>query len=103
MYIIVLITAANKKEAGKIASGLVRAKLAACVNIIEGVKSLFWWKEKLEKAQESFLIAKSTKGKLKPIIKLVKSLHSYQVPEIIALPISAGNKEYLEWINASVG
>ena len=103
MYIVVFITCANKKEAERIAEKLIRSKLAACVNIVRDVESRFWWQAKLDKADELLLIAKSTKVKLNKIIKLVKSLHSYEVPEIIALPIVGGNEKYLEWIDASIG
>lgn len=102
MYIVILITCANRKEAQKIARALISEKLAACVNIIENIQSLFWWKAKVDLACESLLIVKSGKPKLAKIIRLVKSLHSYQVPEIIALPILAGNKDYLRWIDESI-
>lgn len=102
MYIVVLVTAGNKKEARKIAMGLIEQKLAACVNIIDKVDSLFFWEAKIDRAKECLLIIKSKKDKLPGIIKLVKSLHSYKVPEIIALPIIAGSKPYLRWIDASV-
>jgi len=101
MYIVILVTAANKKEAKKIARALIKEKLAACVNIIENVHSLFWWQGKADTAKEVLLIAKSRKTLMNKLIKKVKSLHSYEVPEIIALPIVAGNKEYLKWINES--
>ena len=102
MYIVILITCSNKKEAREIAQALIEQKLAACVNIIDNVQSLFWWKAKVDLARESLLIVKSGKLKLTKIIRLVKSLHSYQVPEIIALPILAGNKDYLRWIDESI-
>ena len=102
MYRVILVTAANKKEGRKIAMALVSNKLAACVNIIEGVESLFLWKGKIDSAKEVLLIVKTVKGKLPKAIKLVKSLHSYEVPEIISLPIIAGFKPYLKWINESL-
>jgi len=102
MYIVIFITCSSKKEAGNIAHALIEQKLAACVNIIENIQSLFWWKAKVDHARESLLIVKSGKLKLAKIIRLVKSLHSYQVPEIIALPILAGNKDYLRWIDESI-
>jgi periplasmic divalent cation tolerance protein len=102
MHIVIFITAANKKEAGKIAAALVKSKTVACVNVIDKVESFFWWQGKIEQAPELLLIAKSTKAKLNQIIKLVKSLHSYEVPEIIALPITGGSKKYLEWIDAAI-
>ena len=103
MYIVIFITAANKKQANNIGRELVKHKLAACVNIASNIESIFWWQGKLDKAKESLLIIKSRKEKLSKIIKLVKSLHSYSVPEIIALPIISGNKDYLKWIDDSIG
>jgi len=102
MFILIFITAANKKEAGKIARGILEHKLAACVNIVERIESLFWWKSRIDQSGESLLLVKTKKTKLSSVIKLVKSLHSYEVPEIIALPIIAGEKKYLNWIDASL-
>ncbi|MBP7836016.1 MAG: divalent-cation tolerance protein CutA [Candidatus Omnitrophica bacterium] len=102
MHIIVLITAGNKKEADKIAKKLVQDKLAACVNIVAGVKSLFWWQGKVERAKETLLIVKSRKEKFNKIVKSVKANHSYAVPEIIAIPIASGFKPYLKWIDESL-
>ncbi len=101
MNILIFVTAANRKEADKIASSLVKARLAACVNIIGNVRSLFWWQGKADSAKEIILIIKTKKALLNKLIKKVKSLHSYQVPEIIASPIIGGDKKYLEWINES--
>ncbi|MDD5115903.1 MAG: divalent-cation tolerance protein CutA [Candidatus Omnitrophica bacterium] len=103
MHIIVFITASNNKEARKIASALVSVKLAACVNIASKVDSLFFWEGKVQKASESLLIIKTRKEKLAKLIKLVKSLHSYDVPEIIAVPVISGDRPYLRWIDAVVG
>ena len=100
MHIIIFVTASNKKEAQKIAAGLIKQKLAACVNIVDKVDSLFSWEGKTQKAKESLLIIKSRKEKMPKVIKLVKSLHSYTVPEIIAFPIISGDKQYLRWIDA---
>ena len=102
MYIVIFITVSNKKEAQKIAAALIKQKLAACVNCIDKVDSVFFWKSKIDQAKESLLVIKSKKEKLTKIIKLVKSIHSYKVPEIIALPIIAGDKSYLRWIDASL-
>jgi periplasmic divalent cation tolerance protein len=102
MYIVVLVTAKNKKEALKISAGLIKAKLAACVNIVNKIDSIFFWLGKIDRSQESLLVIKSKKEKLTRIIKLVRSLHSYEVPEIIALPIITGNNSYLRWIDAAL-
>lgn len=101
MNIVILVTAANNKEAGKIAAALIKDKLAACVNIIENIHSLFRWQGKVDHAKETLLIIKSRKALEHKLIKKVKSLHSYEVPEIIALPIISGDKKYLEWLNES--
>lgn len=102
MYVVILVTAKNKKEALKISASLIKAKLAACVNIVSKIDSIFFWAGKIDQAKESLLVIKSKKEKLPKIIKLVKSLHSYEVPEIIALPIIAGDKAYLRWIDAAL-
>ena len=101
MYVVILVTAKDIAEANKIADGLVEDKLAACVNIVQAVRSLFWWEGKVDKADEVLLVIKSLKRHLQKIIKKVKSLHSYTVPEIIALPIIGGNKDYLDWVKNS--
>ncbi len=100
-YIVVLVTAKDKKEAGRIARGLLRAKLIACANIIEGVQSLFWWQGKIDMSQEVLLVLKTKKILFRKVLNQVKSLHSYQTPEIIALPLVAGSEDYLAWISSS--
>jgi len=102
MHIVILITASKKKEAKKIAAKLLKEKLVACVNIVDKVESFFWWQGKIDKAAESLMVIKSTKAKFGKIVKAVLSVHSYTVPEIIALPIIAGHKPYLDWIDASI-
>jgi len=102
MYVVIFVTAANKEEAQKIAASLIERKLAACVNIIDKIESVFWWEGKVESAREMMLVIKSKKTNLDKIIKQVKAMHSYSVPEIIAIPIAGGYKPYLKWINDSV-
>ena len=99
-YIVVFVTANSVKQAGVIAKELLTQKAAACVNTL-GVDSLFTWKSKLEKTKEILLIVKSQRKLFKKIEKIVRKFHSYEVPEIIALPIVAGHKPYLDWINES--
>jgi len=103
MHILILVTCAQKKEAQEIAAFLMRQKLAACVNIVEKIDSVFFWEKKVQRAKEVLLLVKSRRPKLARIIKLVKSRHSYQVPEIIALPIIGGHKPYLDWIDDALG
>ncbi len=100
MAIVVFITAKNKREAKRIAKRLLKQKLAACINIVEKVNSLFWWGGKIEDVSEAFLIVKTRKSLLKKVIKAVRRVYSYQVPEIITLPIQGGFKGYLDWLLA---
>ena len=102
MYLIVFITTINIEEANKIAEKLVQEKLIACANIIAGIKSIFWWEGKVDRADEVLLILKTKKSVLSKLIKAVKSAHSYSCPEVIALPIVGGNKDYLKWIDDSI-
>ena len=101
MHIVILVMAKNKDEADKIARHLISGKLAACVNIIPQVQSIFTWQEKIETEDEVLLIIKSRQSLFEKIEVAVKEVHSYSVPEIIALPIAAGSQEYLNWINES--
>lgn len=103
MYIVIFITAPNKKEARHIAKVLLKARLIACANIVGNVKSLFWWQGKINNAKEALLVIKSKRSKLAAIIKQVKSVHSYQLPEIIAIPVMGGEKKYLNWIDECIG
>lgn len=101
MFIIVFITCANKAQAQKIAQALIKDKLAACVNLVNPINSLFWWQGKVDSSKETLLIIKTKKKLFGRLEKLVSGLHSYDVPEIIALPIVNGSKKYLSWINES--
>lgn len=101
-YIIVFVTAPNLAQAQKIAKALLVNKEAACINLINNVKSFFSWKGKIEEAKEILLVIKSRKNLFKKIEATVRKHHSYSVPEIIALSITAGNKSYLNWMNRLV-
>jgi periplasmic divalent cation tolerance protein len=101
-YIVVLITVKDSEEAQKIAKSLLKRRQAACVNIIPEVNSHFWWKDKLDSARESLLIVKTKESLLPELIKSVKKIHSYSIPEIIALPIVGGSQDYLDWIDSEV-
>jgi periplasmic divalent cation tolerance protein len=96
--IIVLITASSRDEAGSIGTALVDERLAACVNIVPEVRSLFFWDGRMQDEREVLLIVKSRLPLMDRLIARVKSLHSYTVPEVIALPIIAGSPDYLAWL-----
>jgi periplasmic divalent cation tolerance protein len=97
---VILVTCSNAAEAKKIARAVVDARLAACVNILPGaVTSIYRWKGKVESAQEKLLLIKTSRNRLPKLQAAIERLHSYDVPEIIALPIVAGSKAYLEWMN----
>lgn len=101
-YIIVFITASSQKEAERIANGLIDSRAAACVNIIPKIKSIFLWQGKKETAKEWLLIAKTRQTNFRRVKQIAKRLHSYEVPEIISVAITKGNKEYLNWISEVV-
>jgi periplasmic divalent cation tolerance protein len=98
----VFITTANAEEAQRIAGLLLEERKAACINIVPKVSSLFWWQGKLESAEESLLIVKTRASVLDEVVGLVKEHHSYEVPEVIALPIIGGSQDYLEWMDKEI-
>src|ERR1700719_1323426 len=99
---IVVVTCASVTEARKIAQYVVGHKLAACANILPGVKSIYRWNGKVERAKEVLLLLKTTAARLGQLEKEVKRLHSYEVPEFVAVSIAAGSREYLTWLARSV-
>jgi periplasmic divalent cation tolerance protein len=97
--ILVLITCATPQEAERIARELVEQRLAACVNVVPHVRSLFSWENALSEEQEVLLVVKTRRSRFRQLAVSVKTLHSYGVPEIIALPIVEGSARYLKWID----
>ena len=97
-YSVVFMTASSHEEAENIAENLVSHKLAACVNILPNMKSFYWWDDKVCKDDELLLVAKIKTSLFKDLEKAVKKLHSYDVPEIILLPIENGSNTYLQWM-----
>jgi periplasmic divalent cation tolerance protein len=103
-YLVVLITAASKEEGQRISTALLEKRLAACVNIVAPINSLYTWEGKINNDEEVLLIAKTRADLFEDeFMPTVKSLHSYEVPEIIALPIVMGSKAYLDWIQEVTG
>lgn len=101
MHIVVFITCKDQTEASAVADHLLKEKLIACANMVSGIQSMYWWQGKVNTDQEVLMIIKTRKALFPKIVKAVKALHSYTVPEIIALPIVAGNADYLKWIDDS--
>lgn len=97
--IVIFITSGSEEEAKRLGRVLVEEKLAACVNIIPGVESLYWWKGKIESSKEWMLVVKTQGKMVNRVVKRVKEIHSYEIPEVIALPIVEGNRDYLQWIS----
>lgn len=100
-YCIVLVAVPKGKEAYKLTKLVLAHRLCACVNVIKGIESFFWWQQKINRAAEVLLVMKTKRSLLPRLIKLLRLAHSYSVAEIIALPIIAGNKDYLKWIASS--
>ncbi|MBN2042206.1 MAG: divalent-cation tolerance protein CutA [Candidatus Aenigmarchaeota archaeon] len=101
MYVIVIITCPDNESAEKISGVILGQRLAACVNIAKDIKSFFWWgkrRKKIHSAEEMMLFVKTKQSLLRKLIREVKKVHPYSVPEIIALPIVGGSKEYTQWI-----
>jgi periplasmic divalent cation tolerance protein len=101
-YLIVLVTSPSKPVSEKLSKGLIRLKLAACVNRVPGIESRYWWKGKIETSREELLIIKTRRDQLLKLTQWVKKNHPYTVCEVIALPISGGNEDYLRWIDQSL-
>ena len=96
--IVVLVTCGSEEQATNIANSLLEERLAACVNIISPIRSIYRWEGKIWDEKEWMLIIKTQKKKFEELEKKVKSLHSYSVPEIIALPMVEGSTPYLKWL-----
>lgn len=94
----VLVTVSSPEEGRKVAQGLLESHLAACVKIVPGVESHYWWQGRLEQSAELQLLIKTRTALVPTVIARVKQLHSYIVPEVIALPVVDGNPEYLAWV-----
>ena len=96
--IVVLVTAPDAEVAARLARTLVEEKLAACGNVLPGLRSIYRWQGKVEEASEALLLVKTTRWRFPEIVDRVRALHPYELPEIVAIPIAAGYDEYLDWI-----
>jgi periplasmic divalent cation tolerance protein len=98
-YIIILVTTKDKQEAEKISQQLLKERLIACANIVSPVTSFFHWSDQTEKAEECLIVMKSRRDLFRQVAEQVKRLHSYKVPEVLALPIVDASKAYLDWMS----
>jgi periplasmic divalent cation tolerance protein len=101
--IIVFVTCESKEQAENIAQTVVTEKLAACVNILPGIRSCYVWERKLTWSDEVLLLIKTTRGRFEQLKDKVKTMHSYSVPEIVGLTIDDASERYLDWIDQNVG
>ena len=101
-HLVVLVTTPGRAVSEKLSKGLVQNRLAACVNRLPGIQSRYWWKGKVETAKEELLVIKTRQDRLSKLVKWVKGNHPYRVCEVISLPITGGNPDYLKWIDQSL-
>ena len=102
-HIQVFTTTDSREGAEKIATELVNQRLAACTQVIGPLTSSYWWEGRLEQSEEWLCIIKTQRAKYDELERLIKEIHGYDVPEILALPVVAGNPAYLEWLDREVG
>jgi periplasmic divalent cation tolerance protein len=100
--IVVFSTCASTEEAGRVARALVEKRLAACVNVIGGVRSVYRWKDAIEDEEEALLVIKTSRALLEELRGEIERLHSYEVPEVIALAVVDGSERYLAWMNRAL-
>ena len=101
MYVVIT-TVEKVGDAKRFARRLVEEKLAACVSVLPGVNSTYWWRGKVERTREVMLLAKTTRGKMKRLVQRVEELHPYEVPEILAISVRVAPRKYLEWMRKSL-
>lgn len=101
-FVVVLVTCGTRREARKIAGAVVEKRLAACVNVLGGVESVYTWKGKVERARGILLVMKTEARRVKALERAVHALHSYETPEFIVLPVTGGSAKYLKWLAESV-
>lgn len=100
-FVIVLVTAPDSETARLLAKAALEAHLVACANLLPGIESHYWWKEKMEVSQETLIVFKTQKSRAPALEKLILDRHPYDTPEILVLALTAGNGKYLDWIKAN--
>ena len=101
MYLMVYVTAADANEARRIARALVEERLAACVNILGRIESVYHWKDEVQSSEESVFVAKTTEACFDALAARVRELHSYELPCVVAVPLASGEAAFLDWIGAN--
>ena len=101
-YCVVLVTAPKLTVARKLARGILKNRLAACANLVSGVESHYWWEGKICRDAEILMVMKTSRAKLKVLEKFVLSVHPYDTPEFVVLPIDSGNRRYLKWVEKNM-
>jgi|SRR4026208_135280 periplasmic divalent cation tolerance protein len=101
-FVIILSTAGTLEEAEKIAQELVQKRMVACVNIVPAIRSVYRWKEEIQKDNEVLMVMKTARDQFEIVEKTIRSLHSYEVPEVISFPLENGSKGYLQWLESSL-
>ena len=100
-YAVVLVTAPNLKTARALAKTALKARLVACANLVPRIESHYWWQGKLESGAEVLLVLKTTVARLRALEKVIVANHPYDTPEFVVLPVTGGNKRYLDWVSQS--
>ena len=102
MYSMIYITTSGVSESKKIARKLLEEKLAACINIIPAIDSIYLWKHEIEQATESIMVVKTKSGLVEEVIKRVEDIHSYEIPCILEISVVKGSKSYLKWMDSEL-
>lgn len=100
--LLVLVTAPSAEKAAELGRALVSERLAACANVLPGIRSIYWWEGKVQDEPEALILLKTSRARFEALRDRVLALHPYQVPEVVALEIEAGSEKYLDWIGAEV-
>jgi periplasmic divalent cation tolerance protein len=100
--LLVFVTVPGLKAGNRMSKEILTSRLAACVTVIPGVRSMYWWEGKLARAKEAMLVVKTTRSQYRRLERKILELHSYKVPEIIAVPVVAGLPQYIEWVGGEV-
>lgn len=100
--LMVFVTVPGLKDGNRISKEILTSRLAACVTVIPGVRSMYWWEGRIARAKEAMLVVKTTRPQYRRLERKILELHSYEVPEIVAIPLVAGLTQYIEWVKGEV-